>query len=154
MEREDPKAGEKHDDREIDARAIVRYAAALAVVTVAVLALTTVLRAELSHTEQAGHAAPAAIATELPTSPPEPRLQPKENDALKAMRAEEDEILRSYRWVDPDGGVAAMPVADAIEILGRRGLPSRPAPSAASSVSVPTRSSLDPRPRHEKGSDP
>ena len=52
--KKDPPGGEHYDDREIDARSIVRYAAALAVVTVAALALTVVLRQELSRTEQAG----------------------------------------------------------------------------------------------------
>ena len=158
MEKKDPQGGAHYDDREIDARSIVRFAAALALITVAVLALTSVLRESLAETELAGHGAPAAIATELPTSPPEPRLQPQEHDALRAMRAREDEILGSYRWVDPDRGVAAIPVAEAIEILARRGLPSRPAASAtsaASAVSLPTRSSLGlPADRRARGGPP
>src|SRR3954463_12535852 len=125
METKEPKGGGPYDDREIDVRAIVRIAAAIVVVTVAALGVTWGITGSLSQTEQAAHVAPPAIATELPSSPPEPRLQPSPPLGLEAMRAHEDEILKGYRWVDPDRGLAAIPVADAIEILSRRPLPSR-----------------------------
>jgi hypothetical protein len=145
METKDPNGGRQYDDREIDARAIVRYAGGLAVLTAAALGLTWVFSESLSQTEHEAHTAPAAIATELPTSPPEPRLQPQPPAGLKALRSHEDEILGSYHWVDADRGIAAIPVADAIELLARRGLPSRPTPPEASTVTVPTRSSPQPQ---------
>jgi hypothetical protein len=144
METKDPKGQGPYDDREIDVRAIVRISAAIVVVTVATVGLTWGVTRSLSQTEQAGHAAPPAIATELPTSPPEPRLQPSPPVGLKAMRAHEDEILGGYRWVDPDRGVAAIPVADAIDILSRRPLPSRPGSGSTTSLTLPTNSSLRP----------
>src|SRR5262245_33499516 len=127
MATKDPKAPppEKYDDREIDVRAIVRVAVAITVVTVASLGVTWWITGSLSQTEQSGHAVPPPIATELPSSPPEPRLQPSPPLGLKAMRAHEDEILHSYRWVDPDRGIVSVPVGDAIWHLARRPLPSR-----------------------------
>jgi hypothetical protein len=41
------------------------------------------------------------------------------------FRAQEEEILNSYGWVDQQAGVAHIPIEQAIEILAARGLPVR-----------------------------
>jgi hypothetical protein len=39
------------------------------------------------------------------------------------MRAAEEAQLHSYRWVDREAGIAAIPIERAMEILAQRGLP-------------------------------
>jgi hypothetical protein len=71
--------------------------------------------------------------TEGPPSPlsytreptPEPHLLVVPGQELKAMRAEEDAMLKSYDWVDREKGIVRIPIQRAIDILAQRGLPSR-----------------------------
>ena len=71
-----------------------------------------------------------------PQLPPEPRLQAEPRLDLAALREGEDAVLgengkenekRSYAWVDPNHGVARIPIQEAIKIIAAKGLPSRPA---------------------------
>jgi hypothetical protein len=57
--------------------------------------------------------------------PPEPRLVTRPGADLEEMRAEEDQILNSYGWIDRDRGIVRLPVDRAIELLAERGLPVR-----------------------------
>jgi hypothetical protein len=56
---------------------------------------------------------------------PEPRLQPNPAADLNKFRAQEEEILNSYGWVDQQAGVAHIPIEQAIDIIAARGLPVR-----------------------------
>jgi len=144
MKTNDPPTPTPHDDREIDARTIVRWAAGLAVVTVATMGFAVVFLGWLSRSEQSTHTQPPPIATALPTAPPEPRLQASPPASLRALRAHEEETLTSYRWVSTERGVVSIPIADAIEMVARRGLPSRAEAPSQRHVTVPTHSSLMP----------
>jgi hypothetical protein len=80
--------------------------------------------------------------------PPAPRLQQHERTDLKQMRADEDQILGSYGWVDRGNGIVRLPIDRAIYVLAQRGLPSRHTPgpeTAAAGVSTPTESGLGPK---------
>jgi hypothetical protein len=68
--------------------------------------------------------------------PPEPRLLTKPGADLAAMRAEEDQILGSYGWIDRERGVVRLPIDRAITLLAQKGLPMR----AESADVGPTRS--------------
>src|SRR5207248_3444649 len=54
---------------------------------------------------------------------PQPRLQPDPVTDLNKFRAQEEEILNSYGWVDESQGVAHIPIEQAIDVLVKRGLP-------------------------------
>jgi hypothetical protein len=69
--------------------------------------------------------------------PPEPRLLTKPGADLAAMRAEEDQILGSYGWIDRERGIVRVPIDRAIMLLAQKGLPMR----AESADVGPTRSS-------------
>src|SRR5664280_30666 len=56
---------------------------------------------------------------------PQPQLQKTPILDLKTIRAEEDKLLNGYAWVDAPKGVVRIPVDRAIEVLAKRGLPSR-----------------------------
>jgi hypothetical protein len=61
--------------------------------------------------------------------PPEPRLQAQPKVELKDLRADEEAILSSYGWVDPNKGIVRIPIAQAIDIVAQKGLPSKPSPT-------------------------
>jgi hypothetical protein len=60
-----------------------------------------------------------------------PRLVASEPAALAVFRAQEDELLTTYGWVEKDKGIARMPVAEAMKLVAERGLPVFPAPAAS-----------------------
>ena len=41
----------------------------------------------------------------------------------------EDAILNGYGWVDPNKGIVRIPIAQAIDIVAQKGLPSKPSPA-------------------------
>lgn len=127
-----------HEETDVNAWAVGKFAVALAVVCVVSLALLFGLfRYFLS--EQGG------FADNTIKFPAEPRLQTAPALNLKAIRAAEDRALSSYGWVDQQKGIVRMPIDRAIDLLAQKGLPSRPqseAQSAANDVSMPTESGL------------
>ncbi len=71
----------------------------------------------------------AAMMKERPQQPPEPRLQAEPKVELKDLRADEDAILHSYGWIDPNRGIVRIPIDQAIDIVSQKGLPSKPSPA-------------------------
>jgi hypothetical protein len=55
--------------------------------------------------------------------PPEPRIQVRPVQELRAFRAYEDAILNGYGWVDRTAGVVRIPISRAMDIVAQRGLP-------------------------------
>jgi hypothetical protein len=64
------------------------------------------------------------MATKL--APPEPHLEVVPGQSLQQLRAQEDQLLNSYGWIDQDHGVVHIPIDRAIDLLAERGLPTRP----------------------------
>jgi len=56
---------------------------------------------------------------------PEPRLLPTPRVELKVFREEESQWLSHYAWVDKKKGIAKVSIDDAIDLLAKRGLPTR-----------------------------
>jgi hypothetical protein len=52
--------------------------------------------------------------------PPEPRLQVAPAEDLRALRAREEEVLRTYGWVNREKGVVRIPIERAMELLVER----------------------------------
>ncbi len=65
-----------------------------------------------------------------PTLPPEPRLMAVPGQDLRELRAQEEEMLRTYGWINRESGIVRIPIERAMEILAGRGLPTRPAGEA------------------------
>jgi len=64
-------------------------------------------------------------------TPPQPRLEAESGQEYAAYLAAEQHKLTSYRWVDRQAGVVAIPVERAIDVLAQQGLPARSAPAVA-----------------------
>ena len=56
---------------------------------------------------------------------PRPRLQFNAAEENARQRFAEERILASYGWVDPQAGVARIPIERAMDLLAQRGLPAR-----------------------------
>jgi hypothetical protein len=57
--------------------------------------------------------------------PPEPRLQTAPVQELQRLRAAEEGVLTTYAWVDEATGTVRIPIARAMELVVKRGLPAR-----------------------------
>ena len=129
-----------HEDRDVNAWAVGKFAIALVLLCIFCLAVLVGVFKYLERTI----GSPGPAPTDARNFPPQPRLQETPILDLKAMRDAEDKILGSYGWVDQSKGVVRIPIDKAIDLLAQRGLPSRPqnGPQSASSASIPTESGL------------
>jgi hypothetical protein len=77
---------------------------------------------------------PPAMMNQRPTLPPEPRLQgivkpEPPRVELRELHDDEDAILNNYGWVDPNKGTVRIPIDQAIDMVAKKGLPSKPSPA-------------------------
>src|SRR6266852_9957983 len=76
-----------------------------------------------------------ALGKDFRALPPEPRLQgvpghqadPQAD--LRKKNQEDNEANENLEWVDKAGGIAQIPVRDAMKIVAEKGLPTAPAPA-------------------------
>jgi hypothetical protein len=74
------------------------------------------------------------MVNQRPTLPPEPRLQgiakpEPPRVELRQLHEDEDVILNNYAWVDPNKGTLRIPIDVAIDMVAKKGLPSKPSPA-------------------------
>ena len=116
---QDPHAG--HETTDINVWAVGKFAIVLVIVCAVSLGLLFGLLKFFQSREETS----VANTVEPVKLFPEPQLQKTEILDLKALHAEEDKLLNGYAWVDPKQGIVRIPVDRAIEVLAKRGLPSR-----------------------------
>jgi hypothetical protein len=114
----------KYETEDFSPRGVRWFTAALAVLAVMVLALMGGLLWVLSDGQRPGQGivTPGVPARNMS---PAPDLQVAASLDYQEMRAAEEAQLRSYRWVDRESGIAAIPIERAMEILAGRGLPAQ-----------------------------
>jgi hypothetical protein len=144
-----PNSGPGHETSDVNIWAIGKFLVALVAITM----ISLLLLLGLFKFFQSREATSVANTVEPRKSFPQPQLQQTPVLDLRAIRAEEDQYLNSYAWVDEKKGVVRIPIDRAIEVLAQRGLPSKSgAPQAAGGVSVPTESGEGVKPSlEEKG---
>jgi hypothetical protein len=117
---------ENHETSDVDINAVFKFGAGLVITFVVVSAIVFGLfryfQARESHGEPAEY--PLAVGQDN-RLPPEPRLQTNPREDLQELRTKEDELLKSYGWVDKNAGVVRIPIEDAIRLTLQRGLPAR-----------------------------
>lgn len=57
---------------------------------------------------------------------PQPRLETDEATEIYGFRAEEEQRLNSYGWVDQKAGIMHIPIERAMQLIAQRGLPTEP----------------------------
>jgi hypothetical protein len=124
------------EERDIKAGAIYRYLFALGVAVVASLLICVyVLRFTTDFTASTDTPPPPSREAHKKELPPEPRLQGvpgHETDPqadLRKKNQEDGEANEKLEWIDKSGGIAQIPVKDAMKIVAEKGLLAGPAPA-------------------------
>lgn len=122
-------AGAGYERRDAEARPLLSFGVALALVVAVVLASMAWLQSLLtSHVERSVEPHPLA---ELREVPPPPLLQADPPDEVEEHLRWEREVLSSYGWVDAEAGIVHVPIERAIELVLERGLPVREDPGGS-----------------------
>jgi len=120
-ELEHPQRG--YENPEVNAGRLFAFASGVVgLVLVGVLGSALVFHFFVSH-QPLGP--PASPFENVRTVPPEPRLQTAAPLDLGHYRAEQEKILDSYGWVDPQAGIVRIPVNRAMDLLLQKGYPVR-----------------------------
>lgn len=126
-----------HEHSDINVRAIIASAVALAVVGIVVHVLMYGVfvvfdnQAKENDPQISPLAAPAVQmppnTIETPTfgNAPQPQLLTNEYAVLARQRQAEAQRLNNYGWVDEAAGTARIPIAEAKKLIAERGLPAR-----------------------------
>jgi hypothetical protein len=134
-----------HEVSDVRVRPILIFGVGLMIATVVIYILMALLFDAFEEREKKNEEKKSPLAAERQRTPPEPRLylSPKELgqsspnivrdhpfQELNKLRAEEDEKLNHYTWVDQNAGVVAIPIEEAKRLVLQKGLlVSRPAPA-------------------------
>jgi hypothetical protein len=119
-------AGRGHEERDVRLRPLIILGICLAIV--AGLSLSAMwLLFDYFAARQMRLETDLHPLLEMRQLPPEPRLQVSPQVDMRAILTNERSILDSYGWVDRQAGIVRMPIERAIELLTKRGLPSRQA---------------------------
>lgn len=106
-----------YEERDLPARRITIWVLSLMLVLVAVMGLMWVL----FGTPKANPREDIVTSRNMT----QPLLQVKPSEAFKKYREEQEKLLSSYGWVDKNQGIVRIPIQEAMDIVVRKGLPSR-----------------------------
>src|SRR3954467_9463322 len=117
-----------HETTDINVRAIIWFVVVLSGIVLSMNVSMWGLFRVLQHFERKNepYVTPLARGVAQPSQFPEPRLQTTPWTDLHTFRAEQQNYLQGYGWVDEKLGVARIPIARAKEMLLQRGIPVRP----------------------------
>jgi hypothetical protein len=115
-----------HEASDVNVGVILRYGAGLLVVGAIVqLFLWWLLGVyEGQHQRAQTQVFPMAVGQQ-DRRPPEPRLQNNPQQELRDLRAKQEGLLNGYGWVNKEGGVARIPIDEAMRMVVEKGLPVR-----------------------------
>jgi hypothetical protein len=108
---------------------IAVYAIGLIVGIGVVLVIATIMLLVFASPKIAISVPPPGVAVNqaAPTPlPPPPDLETTPGQSSEFVRSREDSVLDSYGYVDRTKGIVRIPIAQAIDVVAQRGLPSRP----------------------------
>jgi hypothetical protein len=131
-----PSPGAGHETTDVNIWAVGKFGIALIVIT----ALSIGLLIGVFRYFQSREGEP--IAVDPVKTFPSPQLEQSEPTDLQQFHETEDKVLNTYAWVDPQKGLIRIPVNQAIDLLAKRGLPTRQQAAQAQTVSMPTESGL------------
>ena len=117
-----------HEESDVNVSAILRYGLGLAVIAAVVHVFLWWLLGiyERQHERAQTQVYPMAVGQQN-RLPPSPRFQENPQQDLQDLRAKQRALLEGYGWVSKEGGIARIPIEDAMKIVVERGLPTREA---------------------------
>jgi hypothetical protein len=112
-----------HETSDANSRNLIIFGVALCCLVIAGLLISKgVFHYFVGHQ---GLGPPASPFENVRMLPPEPRLQVSAPKDLRQYKAEQEEILNNYGWVDQTAGIVRIPIDRAMDILVQKGLPVR-----------------------------
>jgi hypothetical protein len=113
-----------HEVKDAEARPIVRYGVALTIGAAIVFGIVFWIFHYLASRPIAD-ANVNPMASREQSKPAPPQLEEYPAHELQALRANEDQVLESYGWVDKKTGTVRVPIDRAMQTVAERGLPTR-----------------------------
>ncbi|HMP90731.1 MAG TPA: hypothetical protein PJ991_11050 [Kiritimatiellia bacterium] len=113
-----------YTDRDIRVKPLVIFLVATLVVTAVTIMGIRVLFVKYSSGFEV---VPEAIAAQIAGRPDTAVVEGlgEAAESLKRLRAAESARLNHYRWADESAGLVQIPISDAMELLVKKGLPTR-----------------------------
>ncbi|HEY3383657.1 MAG TPA: hypothetical protein VGK32_17980 [Vicinamibacterales bacterium] len=137
-----PAPGAGHETRDVSTRVVVIFATALMVGAVVVFAAIWLLFLYFGSLNDKAYPREYPMAqVGAPRQPPAPRLQTKPREEFEQMRADEEQVLHSYGWLDRTAAVVHIPIDEAMRLTLEHGLPVRAQAPADEPGGPPDRSS-------------
>ena len=123
MDETKPHSAAGHEQSEVDAVAISKFAIGLALGVIASTFLMWFLFDQLAR-QATEHTAKRDLmeAANPQKEPPEPRLEAQPRIDLAKFRASEEELVNSYGWIDPAKGIVRIPISRAMDLVAKEGL--------------------------------
>ena len=116
-----------HEADRVQVKGILGFALALIVLAAVVhLVLAFVMQQFSKEESKLQNQRPPLFA--LPVDVPTPHLQGNPAAELSRLKTQSLEQLNTYGWVNPEAGIAHIPIDRAMDILARSGLPKVAAP--------------------------
>jgi hypothetical protein len=113
-----------HEVRDADVRPIVLTGIGLAIgVLLSGLLIYGILRFLSTHEVESFRSNPMAVFDSQ--IPPAPRIEEHPAIEIQQLRAQEEQMLSTYGWVDKNKGVVRIPLDRAMELQLERGFPTR-----------------------------
>jgi hypothetical protein len=118
--------GIHHETSDANVKAVFAFGLGLMIAGAIILFLVWLLFGYFSSREARSETREFPLAAEQQNRlPPEPRLQTNPRQDLIDLRAAEDAILNTSRWVDKTSGIVRIPISEAMKLTVARGLPAR-----------------------------
>ncbi len=115
-----------HEESDVNTRAILGFGLALAVIALVAQVFLWWLQGFLTaRSNRAQTAIYPMAAGQQDQRPPEPRLQDDPQQELRDLYTRQRSQLTGYSWINKEGGIARIPIEDAMRIVVQRGLPTR-----------------------------
>src|SRR5215213_7751771 len=117
-----------HEESDVNVAAIIRFGIGLLLIGAFIHVFLWWLQGTYSRQNQRAQAQVYPLAAgQQDRLPPSPRFQENPQQELQDLRAKQKALLEGYGWVNKEGGVARIPIEDAMKIVVERGLPAREA---------------------------
>ncbi len=122
-------SGPRYETRDANVRAVTIFVIVLFVTIIGALGMSWGVLQYFTTRQK-----PATPFWSDRTLPPAPRLQVSPRADLQHYRANENEALSSYGWIDRKAGIVRIPIDQAMDLLVRRGLPVRSGATAQAAL--------------------
>ena len=117
-----------HEESDVNVAAIIRFGIGLLVLGVVAHLFLWWLQGTYSRQNQRAQTQAYPLAAgQQDRLPPSPRFQENPQEELQDLRAKQKALLEGYSWVSKEGGIARIPIEDAMKMVVERGVPAREA---------------------------